>query len=50
MSWLASLRQEADRAIRLDSDLEFFAAERLKVRPKSGGLQPFKFNAAQRRL
>jgi hypothetical protein len=50
VSWLADLRGDAERAIRLDTDLEFFAAERLKIRPKAGSLAPFLFNPAQREL
>src|ERR1700721_381333 len=50
MSWIAELRQEGDRAIRLVSDLEFYAQELLKIRPKAGALSPFEFNPAQREL
>jgi hypothetical protein len=34
----------------LSIDLEFFAAEMLKIRPKAGSLTPFLFNPAQREL
>jgi hypothetical protein len=50
MSWITELRHEGDRAIRLVSDLEFYAAELLKIRPKAGALAPFEFNPAQREL
>ena len=50
MSWIAELRQEGDRATRLATDLEFYAAELLKIRPKAGALAPFIFNPAQRAL
>ncbi|WP_334375413.1 hypothetical protein [Bradyrhizobium sp. AZCC 1719] len=36
--------------VRLNTDLEFFAAELLKIRPKAGALAPFLFNPAQREL
>jgi hypothetical protein len=45
-----SIEREADHQVKLATSLEHFAAERLKVRPKTGGLQPFVFNAAQRKL
>jgi hypothetical protein len=48
--WLAGLRDDADHAIRLDADLEYFAKERLRIRPKAGSLAPFLFNPAQREL
>jgi hypothetical protein len=44
------LREDVDRAIRLNEDLEFYAAEYLKIRPKAGSLAPFIFNPAQREL
>lgn len=50
MDWLTSLRAEGERATRLAGDLEFFASERLKIRPKAGSLAPFLFNPAQREL
>ena len=50
MEWINQLRDAGDRAIRLDTDLEFFAAEVLKIRPKAGGLAPFIFNPGQREL
>jgi len=50
MNWLNNLREEGERATRLATDLEFFATERLKIRPKAGSLAPFVFNNAQRAL
>jgi hypothetical protein len=47
---LDDLRQDVDRAIRLNGDLEFYAAEYLRIRPKAGSLAPFLFNPAQREL
>jgi hypothetical protein len=47
---LDDLRADVDRAIRLNGDLEFYAAEYLKIRPKAGSLAPFIFNPAQREL
>ena len=48
--WLDQLRAEGERATKLANDLEFFASERLKIRPKAGSLAPFIFNPAQREL
>lgn len=50
MSWIADLRNEGERATKLATDLEFYSAELLKIRPKAGGLMPFLFNPAQREL
>ena len=50
MEWLEQLRSDGDRALRLDTDLEYFAAELLKIRPKAGALASFTFNEAQREL
>jgi hypothetical protein len=50
MDWLNDLRAEGERATRLATDLEFYSAELLKIRPKAGGLAPFLFNPAQREL
>ena len=50
MEWINELRDAGDRAIRLETDLEFFAAELLRIRPKAGNLAPFIFNPAQREL
>jgi hypothetical protein len=50
MECIDQLRNDGDRAIRLANDLEFFAAELLKIRPKAGSLAPFIFNPAQKEL
>lgn len=48
--WLTQLRETADHETKMAGDLEYFAAQRLKVRPKAGGTVPFVWNAAQRKL
>lgn len=48
--WINRVRAEGEHVTRLATDLEFFAAERLKIRPKAGNLAPFTFNPAQREL
>ncbi len=51
MEWIHDLRADGDHAVtRLDTDLEYFAEQLLKIRPKAGSLEPFRFNAAQREL
>src|SRR4051794_23440108 len=50
MEWINQLREAGDRIERLNTDLEYFAAELLKIRPKAGSLAPFMFNPAQREL
>ncbi len=50
MEWINQLREAGDYVTRLDTDLEFFAAELLRIRPKAGSLSPFLFNPAQREL
>ena len=50
MEWIRELREAGDRVVRLSTDLEYFAAEMLKIRPKAGSLTPFLFNPAQREL
>jgi hypothetical protein len=48
--WLENILQEGEHAQRLRADLEYFAEHALKIRPKAGPLEPFRFNAAQRKL
>jgi hypothetical protein len=48
--WINSIRADLDHAERLDADLEYFAANYLKIRPKTGALEPLVFNDAQREL
>ena len=50
MNWIAALREEGEIATRLANDLEYFSADRLKIRPKAGGVVPFLWNDAQRSL
>ena len=50
MGVLDDLSADVDHAIRLNADLEYFAAQMLKIRPKAGALAPFLFNPAQREL
>ncbi len=40
--------QQRDTKARLDADLEFFATEHLRIRTKSGAIEPLAFNRAQR--
>src|SRR5215510_162898 len=48
--WLTSVLSEGEHAQRLRTDLAYFAEYALKLRPKTGALVPFKFNAAQLKL
>jgi hypothetical protein len=48
--WLDQILAEGEHAGRMQSDLEYFARHALKLRPKLGPLEPFLFNAAQRKL
>jgi hypothetical protein len=50
MAWLERLISEGADALRLRTDLEYFAETALKLRPKAGPIEPFKFNAAQKKL
>ena len=50
MASIDDLSADVDHAIKLNGDLEYFAAETLRLRPKAGGLEPFVFNEAQRKL
>jgi hypothetical protein len=50
MGTLDDLSDDVDHAIKLNTDLEYFSAQMLRLRPKSGGLEPFLFNEAQREL
>ena len=48
--WLDAVLEEGTHAARLRSDLPYFAEHALKLRPKSGPLEPFLLNAAQKKL
>jgi hypothetical protein len=50
MAWIENLLAEGDHASRLRTDLPYFAEHALKIRPKSGPLEPLVLNAAQLRL
>ncbi len=50
MSWIDNVLAEGEHTGRLRTDLPYFAEHSLKLRPKSGPLEPFVFNPAQRRL
>ena len=48
--WLDAVLEEGTHAARLRSDVPYFAAHALKLRPKAGPLESFVFNPAQLRL
>ena len=48
--WLTTVLNEGERAQRLRTDLPYFAEHALKLRPKTGAVVPFVFNAAQLKL
>jgi hypothetical protein len=50
MQWIDAVVQDGQHAVRLHNDLEYFAENNLKLRSKAGPIEPFVFNAAQRRL
>ena len=50
MSWLENILAEGEHSAKLGNDLEYFCKHALKLRPKSGPLEPFKFNVAQKKL
>jgi Terminase RNaseH-like domain len=50
LSWLENLLADGEHSARLRNDLEYFAETALRLRPKSGPLEPFRFNAAQKKL
>jgi len=50
MSWLENILAEGEHGAKLRNDLEYFCEHALKLRPKSGPLEPFKFNVAQKKL
>src|ERR1700761_8408439 len=49
MDW-QDITSHLSHSERLDGDLEYFAGNLLKIRPKAGGLIPFEFNPVQRKL
>ena len=50
MEWLNAIVAEGNHSLRLRNDLIYFAEHALKIRPKTGALVPFRFNAAQLKL
>ena len=50
MQWLDEVMADGQHAVRLRNDLEYFAESTLKLRSKAGPIEPFVFNAAQRKL
>jgi hypothetical protein len=50
LSWIDAIRGDIEHAERIQSDLPYFAEQMLKIRPKAGGLVPFKFNPVQQKL
>jgi len=47
--WIGDLHAAGDHALKIKNDLSYFARY-LQIRPKTGSLEPFKFNAAQLEL
>src|SRR6516225_12203396 len=50
MRWIDAVLADGEHAARLRRDLPYFAEHALKLRPKSGPLEPFILNPAQRKL
>jgi hypothetical protein len=50
MAWLDEILRQGEHTNRLSSDLPYFAENCLKIRSKTGGLVPFKFNPPQLEL
>jgi hypothetical protein len=50
MQWIDAVLADGEHAARLRSDLHYFAERALKLRSKSGPLEPFTLNPAQRKL
>ena len=50
MQWLDEVVADGQHAVRLHGDLEYFVQSTLKLRSKAGPIEPFLFNAAQRKL
>ena len=50
MDWIEQLRGDGDHAVRLKTDLCYFAESCLKLRPKTGSIAPFVLNPAQLKL
>ena len=50
MDWLDNLRAEGERATRLANDLEYYAAQLLRIQTQVRGDRAVQFNPAQREL
>src|SRR5262245_46690503 len=50
MKWIDAIVAEGEHSLRQRNDLIYFAEQNLKIRPKTGALVPFRFNAAQLKL
>ena len=50
VQWIDAVLADGEHAARLRSNLPYFAEHALKLRPKSGPLEPFILNPAQRKL
>jgi hypothetical protein len=50
MQWIDAILADGEHAARLRRDLPYFAEHALKLRPKSGPLEPFILNPAQLKL
>ena len=50
MDWITALSADNEHHLKLTTDLEYFAGEHLKIRPKAGRSTLLHFNPAQRRL
>ena len=48
--WIDSILRDGEHASRLRNDLVYFCEHALKIRPKSGPLEKFVLNPAQKRL
>ena len=50
MKWLDNILADGEHATKLKGDRPYFAKRALTLRPKAGPLEPFAFNAAQKKL
>jgi hypothetical protein len=48
--WIDNILSDGEHSTRLRNDLEYFCQHALKIRPKSGPLECFQLNPAQRKL
>lgn len=45
--WISGIRADLDHAERLEADFAYYCETLFRIRPKAGGLIPFKLNKAQ---